>query len=85
MRADANASFAEMTHEAETLLDEPLQLPRICGRQRHRDSPVTMAESTEEYYRRTLYIPFLDNLVLQFPERFLSQKYCHETLCVTAS
>ena len=31
MRADANASFAEMTHEAKTLLDEPLQLPRICG------------------------------------------------------
>ena len=74
MRADANASFAEMTHEAETLLDEPLQLPQICGRQRHRDSRVTMTESAEEYYRRTLYIPFLDSLVLQFQERFLSHR-----------
>ncbi len=72
MRADANSSFAEMTNEAETLLDEPLQLPRICGRQRHRDSRVTTAESAEQYYRRTLYIPFLDSLIVQFEDRFLS-------------
>ena len=74
MRAESNSGFATVVHEAETLLDEPLQLPRICGRQRHRDSRVATTETAEEYYRRTLYIPFLDGIIAQFDERFLAHK-----------
>jgi len=48
------------------LLGEPLQLQQICGRQRHRESRATVAESAEDYYCRTVYIPFLDSLITQF-------------------
>ena len=58
MRDDAKSAFEAVAKEAETLLDKPLQRPRICGQQRHCDSAVTATESAEEYYRRTLYIPF---------------------------
>jgi len=64
-----------MVQLAETVLDEPLQLPWICGRQRHRDSRVTVTESTEDYYHRTVYIPFLDNIIEQFNERFGTNPY----------
>ena len=74
MREDSTSGFADMVQQAEALLDEPLRPPRICGTHRHRNSRVTVAESAEDYYRRTVYIPFLDNIIAQFNERFLSHK-----------
>ena len=44
------------------------QVPRITGRQCHRDN--VEHASAEEYYRRTIIIPFLDNLIQQLQERF---------------
>ena len=35
-------------------------LPRICSRQRHRSN--VPADSPQEYYRRTVSVPFLDHL-----------------------
>ena len=36
------------------MLDEPLQLPRICGRQRHRGSRVTVTKSVEDCCHKTV-------------------------------
>ena len=43
-------------------------LPRRCGRQRNRDN--TLAEDSVEYYRRTLTIPFVDQLIVEMKTRF---------------
>ena len=34
MRDDGDSVFAELAHEADELLSEPLQLPRVCGHQK---------------------------------------------------
>ena len=57
--------------QAETLaseVDVVPQVPRIAGRQCHREN--VEHTSAEEYYRRTVVIPFLDGLLEQLRERF---------------
>ena len=44
------------------------EVPWIASRQCHRDN--VEHASTEEYYRRTIIYPFLDNLIAQMHERF---------------
>ncbi|XP_062504805.1 52 kDa repressor of the inhibitor of the protein kinase-like [Corticium candelabrum] len=54
-------------------------LPRVCNRQRNRDN--VPAETPEEYYRRSLGIPYLEELVAQLQARFSSLgKICAEGL-----
>ena len=43
-------------------------VPRLCGRQRNRDN--TPAEDCVAYYRRTLTIPFLDQVIMEMNSRF---------------
>ena len=44
-------------------------LPRgVCSRQRHRSN--ISAGSPQEYYQRTVTVPFLDHLCAQLEERF---------------
>ena len=43
-------------------------VPRRCGRQCNRDN--TPTEDSETYYRRTLTIPFLDQLIMEMNSRF---------------
>ena len=50
-----------------TVNTEP-SLPRLCGRQRHR--PNVPAQSPSEYFRRTISIPVLDNLLSEMETRF---------------
>ena len=44
------------------------QVPRTTGRQCHREN--TEHDSVEEYYRRCIVLPLLDNLIQQMNERF---------------
>jgi len=57
--------------EAESLATkvhvEP-DVPRTTSRQQHRDN--VEHSSAEEYYRRTIVLPLLDNLITQMKERF---------------
>ncbi|XP_013403337.1 52 kDa repressor of the inhibitor of the protein kinase [Lingula anatina] len=71
LREKVDELSSELLEKAETLaarVDIVLAKPRACGRQRHRDN--TPATTTEEYYRRNLIIPFLDNLILELTTRF---------------
>ena len=43
-------------------------IPRRCGRQHNRDN--MPAEDSETYYRHTLTIPFLDQLIVEMNARF---------------
>jgi len=70
-RNDAEISFTEIWKNAEMLVktvDVELRLPRLVGKQRHREN--VPASTPEEYFRRTIYIPFLDSMILQLESRF---------------
>ena len=49
-------------------MDETIQIPRITGRQLSCSN--TSAESPEQYYKRTIFIPFIDYFKNQLIERF---------------
>jgi hAT family C-terminal dimerisation region len=49
-------------------IGEELTAPRNAGRQTHRAN--APAEGTEEYYRRNIFIPFLDHLINELKVRF---------------
>ena len=54
---------AEKVREAVGESDYELSLPRRCGRQRNHAN--VSAETAEEYFRRTIVIPFLDHFLGQ--------------------
>ena len=58
------ADCVKMAEDAE----EPLSKPRIVGRQTLRSN--VEAESLEEYFRRSIFLPFLDHLISQLEDRF---------------
>lgn len=45
-----------------------LEPPRRCGRQIHRNN--VPAETSKQYFERSVYLPFLDSLMQQFAMRF---------------
>src|SRR5690606_14086678 len=53
-------------------LNIDLQAPRTVGRQAHRVN--VDASSPEEYFRRTIFIPYLDSLATSLEERFNDSK-----------
>lgn len=71
-RANVDAYFASLfkisTEIASSVGVTPSQLPRTCGRQNNRNN--VPAESLEEYYRRTIAIPFLDHMISELKRRF---------------
>ena len=48
--------------------DTTITVPRTVSRQTLRDN--VEHENAEQYYRRTVFIPFLDRLVQQLKDRF---------------
>ncbi|XP_053547017.1 52 kDa repressor of the inhibitor of the protein kinase-like [Bombina bombina] len=64
MRCNADHTFSTLHMEATELASElgvELKLPRLLGKQVHRSN--YNAGSTEEFYRKSLYIPLLDNTI----------------------
>ena len=60
--------FLRVTDMAEVAGVE-IKLPRNCRKQTLRDNVPTDG-STQSYYKRSIFIPFLDNLVVQLNDRF---------------
>lgn len=50
------------------LADITIEIPRRCGRQTQRSN--IPADDAKEYYRRTVFIPFLDSTIQQMDMRF---------------
>ena len=59
--------FEEAVKLSESVGAHGPTLPRICSRQRHRSN--VPADTPQEYYRRTVTVPFLDHLCAQMEER----------------
>ena len=70
-RTDADETFSHIWITAEELAGFAgceLQTPRLVGRQCHRSN--VPAASPLEYYRRTVYIPFIDSMITQLETKF---------------
>ena len=75
---DFSSWYKEACEIAAAVKVDP-SLPRVCNRQRNRDN--APAETPEEYYRRSLGIPYLEELVAQLQARFSSLgKICDKGL-----
>ena len=60
--------FAEANVMSRAMTQDDIQMPRNVGRQVHHDNhPAT---TTEEFFRRTVAIPFLDHLSRELQDRF---------------
>lgn len=70
-RGESNKYFGvifEKTVELAQKVDIELTIPKQCGKQKHRSNPGTM--SVEDYFRQTVYIPYLDSLISSLESRF---------------
>uniref|UniRef100_A0A8C5QC55 52 kDa repressor of the inhibitor of the protein kinase n=1 Tax=Leptobrachium leishanense TaxID=445787 RepID=A0A8C5QC55_9ANUR len=71
MRCNADDIFSTLHMEATELASElgvELKLPRVVHRQVHRLN--YNVESIDEYFRKSLYIPLLDNIINDLKSRF---------------
>lgn len=74
MRKKIEPEFSEMFSNAQLLADRvggSIAVPRLAGRQQHREN--ILGADAEEYYRRNIAIPFVDNLSEQLNTRFSSE------------
>ena len=71
IRQDVDAQHQQWFEEASNLAEQveiEVKGPRICGRQKHRSNYVTV--STQEHYKLSVTIPFLDHLLQELNSRF---------------
>lgn len=77
-RKSADTIFNEIFQRAEEMLKQmvdnnyDITIPRITNRQVHRCNIVS--QSPEQYFRISLFLPFLDSIINQLKERFLKHK-----------
>ena len=79
-RDNADETFADIWQQAKKLAVEAgteLSIPRQTSRQCHRAN--IPADNPQEYFRCTVYIPFLDSMLQELTDRFLghSEAVCH--------
>ncbi|KAK4873687.1 hypothetical protein RN001_013047 [Aquatica leii] len=70
-RDNSTETFKELYNNAAELVEEmgpEIQMPRTTARQKNRSNVET--ESAEDYYRMTVYIPFLDFIINELTARF---------------
>lgn len=73
LRDNATDEFNKIYEEVNRLgglINVEESMPRICITQRNRQN--VPFQSTKEFYRRTVFIPHLDDILLSLNERFLS-------------
>lgn len=75
MRENAELKFRELFATAQDLaneLGEEIKIPRVTTCQIYREN--YPSRSPEEYFRRTIFIPFIDHFLSQLEQRFLKHK-----------
>lgn len=73
LRDNATDEFNKLYEEANRLgglINVEESMPRICITQRNRQN--VPFQNTKEFYKRTVFIPHLDDILLSLNERFLS-------------
>lgn len=75
MRSNSDDEFNIIFEESHTTLDElgcDVSIPRCIKKQNNRNNiPST---SPQEYYKRSVFIPFLDHMTTHLSERFFNHK-----------
>ncbi|KAK4876687.1 hypothetical protein RN001_009193 [Aquatica leii] len=80
MRADCDQVFDHLFEDAESNANKLLieiKMPRLCGRQTNRNN--VESGHPRDYYRRTIFIPFLVHFIEQLQLRF---NHCIESVIV---
>jgi hypothetical protein len=73
-RENAEAEFKDLFGKAQGLLEEvgssheTIPVPRVCARQTQRGN--VPFDTAEEYYRRSVFIPFVDEVIAELRSRF---------------
>jgi hypothetical protein len=62
--------FARLFSRASELNGEDIAAPRRTGRQKNRSIKNIPAESAQQYYKRSVFIPLVDSCLAQLSERF---------------
>lgn len=61
-------TFERIFSRASDLFDEEISMPRIVARQRNRCN--VSADNAQEYFKRSVFLPFIDTCIGQMTERF---------------
>jgi len=61
-------TFSEIFVRATAINEEEILMPRLTARQQHRSS--MPASSSCKYYKRAVFLPFIDTCIAQLNERF---------------
>ena len=73
MKKNPEKEFKPIYRSMEDMAGEDgITMPRVCQRQTSRSN--VQALSPEEYWRRTIFVPFLDHLIQAFSDRFMQLK-----------
>jgi hypothetical protein len=71
LRNNMDVEFSKIYAEAESLAERVgavISIPRLAGHQKHRGNIVS--ENAQQYFRRNVAIPFVDNIKEQLDSRF---------------
>jgi hypothetical protein len=85
IRGDVETTFSAWFGEAEALaagVNETITMPRTVSRQSHR--PNQPADTAQDYFRRSIAVPFLDHLLSEFSYRFKHADMAHGGLLLVA-
>lgn len=80
-RANAQEEFPQIFAEVEEIaadIGAAVEMPRTTRRQTLRDN--VPADTKEEYFRRVVYVPFLDNFLTQLEVRFTIERAYEMTI-----
>jgi hypothetical protein len=75
IRKDSEAEFKKLFSRVTSYsqhYDFNISKPRLCQKQTHRSN--ANAATPEDYYRVSIFIPYLDSVIQQLEERFINHK-----------
>lgn len=75
LRENSDSSFKAIYDKSNQILNDiggEVTMPRCVKKQKNRDN--TQSQSPEEYYKYTIYNPFLDHVIVHLSERFIKHK-----------
>lgn len=75
MRENVESKFKKIFTDAEKIAEsvgEKIEVPRIVHSQKHRQN--YQSSSAEDYYRTSIFIPFLDHFISSISDRFVKHK-----------
>jgi hypothetical protein len=83
-RRESEQEFSSIFHEANNLckkFDIMMKIPRLTSRQTLRSNYVT--DSPESYFRASIFVPYLDHVIMELSERFEDQRLrCASLWCI---